>query len=277
MTIQPDYVLGTHDDELARLGLQHRAWQSSTSAAWHKAGIGTGQTVLDVGCGPGYATLDLAQLVGASGRVIAIDKSEKFLHALDCERHTRGLQNIVTHHLDFDRGDFPAEVADAAWCRWVFAFLRHPRELMSRLAASIRPGGVIVIHEYFDYATWRSVPRCPELEEFVSCVMASWRGNGGEPDIALSLPQWLEESGFEIRRLQSMIDVVQPGDLKCAWVRAFFEIGRQRLVDLGYMSAARADAIWQAFMKLEATHGARTTGIRMITPGVLEIIAVRRP
>ena len=144
------------------------------------------------------------------------------------------------------------------------AFLRQPRDLLSRLSQSIRPGGVIVIHEYFDYATWRSIPRCPELEEFVSCVMASWRDNGGEPDIALSLPRWLEESGIEIRTLRPIVDIVQPGDLKWAWVRAFFEIGRQRLIDLGYMSGSRAEAIWHAFTKLEKTYA---HGVRMITPG----------
>lgn len=271
MTVEQDYVLGTNDEELARLGLQHRAWHPCTSAAWHKAGIGPGQTVLDIGCGPGYATVDLAELVGPSGRVIALDKSEKFLNALDRERRNHRLENIVTHKVDFDGGDFPPANADAAWCRWVFAFLRRPREVLSRIAKSIRPGGVIVIHEYFDYATWRSAPRCPELEEFVSCVMASWRDNGGEPDIALSLPQWLGELGFEMRTLKPIIDIVPPGDLKWAWVRTFFEIGRQRLVDLGYMNAARAEAIWQAFTKIE-----NAAGIRMITPGVLEIIAVRR-
>jgi len=272
---EQDYVLGADDDELARLGLQHRAWQLCTEAAWRNGGIGPGQTVLDAGCGPGYATLDLAGLVGPSGRVIAIDKSEKFLQALDRARCSRGLENIVTHRIDFDRGGFPAMSADAAWCRWIFIFLRQPREVLSRVVKSIRPGGAIVIHEYFDYATWRSVPRCPELEEFVSCVMTSWRDNGGEPDIALSLPRWLEESGCEIRALRPIVDVVQPGDLKWTWVRTFFEIGRQRLVDLGYMTAARAEELWRAFTKFEAAQNAPGP-LRMITPAVLEIIAVRR-
>jgi SAM-dependent methyltransferase len=269
-TSEKAYVLGTHDEELARLGLQHRAWKPCTSAAWHNAGIRPGQTVLDVGCGPGYATVDLAELVGSSGRVIALDKSGKFLHALDAQRRQHGLENITAHNADFDRGDFPAVSADAAWCRWVFAFLRQPRDLLSRVAAAIRPGGVIVIHEYFDYATWRSAPRCPELEEFVSSVMASWRDNGGEPDIALSLPGWLEELGCELKTVQPIIDVVRPDQLKWAWLRTFVEVGRQRLIDLGYMSAARSEAIWQEFAKIEAT-----PGIRMITPAVLEIIATR--
>lgn len=268
---EKEYVLGTHDKELARLGLQHRAWQACAREAWHSAAIRPGQTVLDVGCGPGYATVDLAELVGPSGRVIAIDKSDKFLTALDSECSQRELGHIATHKADFDCGEFPAVTADAAWCRWVFTFLRQPRELLSRIAKSIHPGGVIVIHEYFDYATWRSMPPCPELEEFVRCVMASWRDQGGEPDIAPSLPRLLEEVGFEPRALKPIIDVVQPADLKWTWLRTFVEIGRQRLVDLGYMSESRSQAIWQAFQEIEGT-----SGTSMITPAVLEIIAVRR-
>lgn len=271
MTSEKDYVLGTHDEEMARLGLQHRAWQPCTRAAWQSAGIGPGQTVLDAGCGPGYASLDLAELVGPSGRVVAIDKSKKFLNALDAERRRRGLDNIEVHKMDLDTGDFPAVAANAAWCRWVFAFLERPREVLTRLATAIGPASVIVIHEYFDYSTWRTAPRCPELEEFVSCVMASWRDTGGEADIALSLPRWLEELGFELRSVRPIIDIVQPGHMKWEWMKSFIEVGRRRLVDLEYLSATQAESIWQAFTAIEAM-----PGTRMITPGVLEIIAVRR-
>jgi SAM-dependent methyltransferase len=270
-TSEKDYVLGTHDEEIARLGLQHRAWQQCTQSAWQTAGIGPGQTILDVGCGPGYATLDLAKLVGSTGRVVAIDKSEKFLNALEAEHRRRGLDNITVYRADLDDADFPSVVANAAWCRWVFAFLQKPREMLTRLAKAIGPGGVIVIHEYFDYSTWRAAPRCPELEEFVRCVMASWRDTGGEPDIALSLPRWLEALGFEIRSLRPIVDIMQPDHIKWGWLRSFVEVGRSRLVDLRYLSQARSESIWQAFTAMEAT-----PGTRMITPAVLEIVAVRR-
>jgi SAM-dependent methyltransferase len=270
-TFEKDYVLGTHDEEVARLGLQHRAWQPCTLAVWRSAEIGRGQTVLDVGCGPGYAALDLAELVGDSGRVVAIDKSEKFLNVLDLLRHEYGLNNITSHQADLDAGEFPAVSADRAWCRWVFAFLKQPRETLARLVSAIRPGGVIVIHEYFDYATWRTAPRSPELEKFVSAVMASWRDNGGEPDIGLSLPRWLEEIGFGLRSVRPIVDVVRRDDMKWEWLRSFIEVGRRRLVDLGYLTAGDAALIWDAFTKLEAT-----PGLRMITPGVLEIVAAQR-
>ena len=271
VTSEKDYVLGTHDTEISRLGLQHRAWQPCAFAAWQSAGIGAGQRVLDVGCGPGYASVDLAELVGPSGSVFAIDKSEKFLNALNAERLQRGLDNITVYQADLDTGDFPAVAANAAWCRWVFAFLQRPREVLARLAKAIGPAGVIVIHEYFDYSTWRTAPRRPELEEFVSVVMASWRAAGGEPDIALSLPRWLEELGFDLRSLRPIIDIVQPEHLKWGWMKSFIEVGRRRLVDLGYLSTPQAESIWQAFTAIEAMPGAR-----MISPGVLEIVAVRR-
>ena len=81
MSTERDYVLGTHDEEIERLGLQHRVWQPRVSDAWRRAGFTTGQTLLDLGCGPGYATLDLAGIVGPAGRVIGIDRSRRFLGA----------------------------------------------------------------------------------------------------------------------------------------------------------------------------------------------------
>jgi hypothetical protein len=139
------------------------------------------------------------------------------------------------------------------------------------MAAALRPDGVIVLHEYFDYSTWRAAPPCAELEEFVSAVMASWRNNGGEPDVALWLPHWLEELGYEIRSARPIVDVVQPDHLSWTWLATFVEVGRARLVELGYLSPGHAESIWQAFSQLQATPGAR-----MITPGVLEIVAARR-
>src|SRR5579864_5795823 len=99
---EQEYVLGTHDEEITRLGLQHRTWRPRVLAAWELAGIGPGQTVLDVGSVPGYASLDLADLVGPSGLVVAIDKSDRFLNTLDMIRRQRGLGNIAAHKADVD-------------------------------------------------------------------------------------------------------------------------------------------------------------------------------
>jgi SAM-dependent methyltransferase len=264
---EEQYVLGTHDEEIERLGLQHRAWRPSVFAAWQAAGIREGHSVLDVGSGPGYAALDLSETVGPRGRVIAIDKSERFLRALESAR--RG--NISTHCVDLETGKFPEVRAQRAWCRWVLSFVRNPREILANVATALDPGGVIVLHEYFDYSMWRAVPPCPELDEFVSAVMTSWRETGGEPDIARQLPCWLEELQFEIRQVRPIVNIVESDTMLWAWLRAFIDVGRRRLNDIGYLAPERSKGIWEAFNAFEAAPGSR-----MITPGVLEILARRK-
>jgi SAM-dependent methyltransferase len=271
MTQERDYLLGTHDEEIERLGLQHRVWRARTLDAWRRAGFTIGQTLLDIGCGPGYAAIDLAELVGRGGRVVAMDRSRRFLDALETMRARRGLQQLAVHELDLDLGELPAVSADGAWCRWVFAFLKRPRDLLARVASRLKRGGVLVSHEYFDYSTWRVTPRSPELEEFVSVVMESWRADGGEPDIGLDLPLWLPELGFEIQSLQPLVDVVRTSSFVWQWPAAFIDVGLRRLVEIGRLTPERARQMGDAF----AAHQKHPHGL-MITPAVLEIIAVRR-
>src|SRR5262249_26311895 len=102
MSVQPtgDYVLGTHDEELQRLGVQHRAWGPVVLECWKNAGIAPGTCVLDVGAGPGYATVDLAEIVGEPGRVVAVERSHNFVHALQSTIKERALSNVDLHELD---------------------------------------------------------------------------------------------------------------------------------------------------------------------------------
>lgn len=271
MTTDKDYVLGTHDDEIARLGLQHRVWRPRASDAWRRAGFTTGQMLLDVGCGPGYATTDLAGIVGPGGRVVGVDRSRRFLDAARERSLALGLAQAEFHELDLDEQPLPARPFDGAWSRWVYAFVRDPRALLARVAAVVRPGGVMVLHEYADYRAWRLSPPAPEFAWFVDEVMASWREHGGEPDIGLELPRWLDALGFELRELRPLVEVARPHDFVWQWPNAFVEVGLQRLVDLGRVDRARADGVRRAFRDSQATPGAF-----QLTPTVLEVIATKR-
>lgn len=270
MSDEIDYILGTHDEEIARLGLQHRVWRPRALDAWRRAGFTVGQTLMDIGCGPGYASVDLAEIVGSSGQVVAIDRSRRFLDALNGVSRQRNLQNITTFECDLAEEDLPVSGADGAWARWVFAFVNRPRPLLERVHAALKPGGVFVLHEYIDYSTWRVAPRSLEIEAFVQAVMESWRADGGEPDIGLELPLWLQELGFEIKALHPIIDIVPATNFVWQWPSAFLRVGLQRLTDLGRLTPEKAEGVKRAFDACEAR-----PGTLMITPTVLEIIAVR--
>lgn len=265
-----DYVLGTGDVEIERLALQHRVWRARALDAWRRAGITIGQTVVDVGCGPGYATIDLASIVGSRGQVIAVDQSRRFLDVVEAQRRHHGLENVEGLELDLSATPLPDLRADAAWCRWVLCFVPRPRDALAAMVRAVRTGGVLILHEYFDYGAWRLAPRSPQLEEFVAAVMTSWRESGGEPDVALDLPGWLEQAGCRIESLQPIIDMVPPASYTWQWPARFIASGLVRLVELGYLTADRSAAISAAFARAE-----QEPQTRMITPGVLEIIARR--
>jgi SAM-dependent methyltransferase len=193
------YVLGTHDEEIARLQLQHGVWRAHAHTTWRDAGFAPGQHIADIGSGPGFAALDLARLVGPGGRVTALDRSRRFLDVLGAAARAQAIATIgtVAHDLDDDRA-LPVDAIDGVWLRWALAFVRDPRTLLERIADRMRTPAAFAIHEYFDYATWRMMPPNDDLNDFVRVVMRSWRRSGGEPDIALSLPRWLEDLGFSI-------------------------------------------------------------------------------
>jgi SAM-dependent methyltransferase len=250
--------------------MSRSVWRPRALDAWRRAGITIGQTVVDVGCGPGYATIDLASIVGPSGRVIAVDQSRRFLDVVEAQRRHHGLENVQLLELDLSATTLPDLGAAAAWCRWVLCFVPRPRDVLAAMVRAVRPAGVLVLHEYFDYRTWRLAPRSPELEEFVSAVMASWRESGGEPDVALDLPDWLEQAGCRVESLQPIVDIVPPTSYTWQWPARFIESGLVRLVELGFLTADRSAAIAAAFAEAE-----RDPRTRMITPGVLEVIARR--
>src|SRR4030095_3970073 len=102
---EKDYVLGTHDEELIRLGLQHRVWRPVVLDCWQRAGITVGKRVLDLGAGPGYATIDLAEMVGPAGEVVAVERSHNFVRAMKETCRVRSFKNITIHELDLMTDD----------------------------------------------------------------------------------------------------------------------------------------------------------------------------
>ena len=263
-----DYVLGTHDDELERLGLQHRAWRSVVLDCWQNAGISSGSKVLDVGAGPGFATVDLAEIVGRAGNVVAVERSTKFVDAIKNTVRLRGLSNVEVHELDLMHDELPHESFDFSWCRWVLCFVSNPDLLVKKISSALRPGGRAIFHEYGHYATWQFVPPRASHEEFRNHVVASWKESGGEPDTGRQLPVWLKNNGFEVQSIRPRIYCIQPGDYMWHWPAEFIRIHLLRLQELGRIDAAFADKVLA-----DLTAAEKEKPSFMITPLVLEIVA----
>jgi len=268
MTTERDYVLGTHDEELARLGLQHRVWRSVVLDCWQKAGITVGKRVLDVGAGPGYATVDLAEIVGPTGEVVALERSHNFVNAMEETCRARSLTNVKIHELDLMTDDLPKGDYDFSWCRWVASFVNDPGLLIKKIGGVLRKGGFALFHEYGHYETWRFFPRLPNQERFREHVIATWRESGGEPDGAPGLPALLSQNGFVIRSATPHIFCIRPTDYMWQWPAQFIEVYLPRLQEMGRIDQKFAEQVGADIADAE-----KRPNSLMITPLVLEIVA----
>ncbi len=268
MAKERDYILGTHDEELARLGLQHEVWLPVVLDCWRRAGIAAGHRVLDIGAGPGYAAFDLAGIVGPTGQVIALERSQKFVQAMEEAVRNRSLRNIEIHELDLMTDELPKGDYDFSWCRWVSSFVSDRALLVRKLAGVMRKGSIAIFHEYAHYLSWCFSPRLPAQEQFARKVELSWREAGGEADVALELLPLLNANGFTVRSAVPRIFCLTHNDNMWRWPSSFIPIGLARLQELGQITETFADQVRKEFAVAEADPHSL-----MITPLVLEIIA----
>ena len=269
---KPDYVLGTHNDEHARLGMQHSLWQEFVLDAWKRAGICTGTRVVDVGAGPGFATMDLADIVGATGHVTAVEISSKFAQEVKDQANVRGLKNISVHIVDLMHEDIPLANAgvqfDAAWCRWVCMFVPDVGALVRCVHNALRAGGVAVFHEYVHYETYGLQPPTPGIDSFTQAAMKSFSARGGNANIAGPLLKELRLQGFEILSIKPIARAARPHEPLWQWPAGFIRTYLPRLIELGQVDNAFAENVLAELARAE-----QDPQSIMLTPTVLEIIA----
>jgi len=269
---EDDYIIGASDQEIIRLGQQHAIWRERALAGWRRAGLKPGMTVLDIGSGPGHASYDLAQMVGHTGKVIAVDQSALFLDAIADGAKHRGLSNIETVKSDLGVLELPENSVDFIWSRWVLSFLPDPGGLLARLKNVLRPGGVFIAQEYGHYETFGFYPPDPVQDRFIEAVQKSWRAFGGEPNIAKELPRLCANVGWSTECLTPHIFTTRSGELVWNWPMGWLKSdGIDRLVELGFLSAEDGTRFHEV-----ANQRAADPNCILTTPMVIEVIA-RKP
>ncbi|MCB0394303.1 MAG: methyltransferase domain-containing protein [Bdellovibrionales bacterium] len=250
------YVLGTDEDELDRLGIQHRVWAEETSRVWRDSGVRNGSTILDLGCGPGYTTFDLAQVVGASGKVVAADQSDKFLNYIRNQIRARGVENIDVHSVDAQSlDDFESWKGkmDFVYTRWLLCWLPDPEIAIRAAFESLKPGGKFIIHDYFNWGAMTIAPRNSAVTELVQAAIKSFEDRQGDIDVAAQIPKWLEEVGFKNFEMKIHQKVARGGgeDGTVDWILTWWRTYGPKLVESKHLKATVCEAALAELKKLE--------------------------
>jgi 2-polyprenyl-3-methyl-5-hydroxy-6-metoxy-1,4-benzoquinol methylase len=157
------YVLGHSAEELNRLIDQARLFGELTEDVFVRAGIGPGMSVLDVGCGAGDVSFLLARMVGPSGAVVGVDRSEDAVAMANARAQTMGLAQVSFSQGELDEISLDRPV-DAAVGRFVLMYSSKPSIALRRVAANVRAGGIVAFQE-MNVAEAKSFPRVDLFEQ----------------------------------------------------------------------------------------------------------------
>lgn len=269
----PEYVLGTGADELARLALQNRIWSDTTVAAWRRAALRLGQRALDVGCGPGYASFDLANLVSPTGAVVGVDESRAFVDDANEMARARRVSHFEARVGDVQRLEDvlrPAERFDFAYARWVLCFVADPDAVVAGVAAALTPGARFVVHDYFNYETMTMAPRRRSHDLAVAATSRAWRAAGGDPDVGGRLPAMFEAHGLQLDEVRAHVRIARGGESMFAWPDTWWRTFAPKLVAMGELAQADCDELITDLERVAAGEGF------LQCPPVYEFVATKR-
>ena len=188
------YVFGHSESELRRLIDQSQFFGGLTEQVFLSAGLASGMRVLDVGCGAGDVSFLAAKLVGASGRVLGMDKSSASIAVARERAEAAKLQNVT-----FIQGDVAdlslKDSFDAVVGRLVLMYLPDPVAALRRMANHVRTDGLIIFHE-MDTAGFRSLPYSPVFEKCAGWINETCRRGGIETQMGLKLYQTFLSAGL---------------------------------------------------------------------------------
>jgi SAM-dependent methyltransferase len=184
------YLHGHHSSVL-----QSHQWRTAeNSAGYLLPWLAEDARVLDVGCGPGTITVDLAARV-PSGSVIGLDAADGVLATARDEASRRGQDNVSFSPGNVYQLDFPDGAFDVVHAHQVLQHLSDPVAALTEMRRVCRPGGLVAARDG-DYGGMFWYPASPGLDEWQALYRAVARGLGGEPDAGRHVLAWARAAGF---------------------------------------------------------------------------------
>jgi len=185
------YTHGHHESVL-----RSHTWRTAAnSAAYLLGSLEPRMRILDIGCGPGTITADLAALV-PDGQVTGVDRAPDILDLARATAAERGLRNVGFAVADVHALDHPDDTFCVVHAHQVLQHVGDPVQALREMYRVTRPGGLVAVRDS-DYAAMAWYPRSRGMDDWLGLYRRVARANGGEPDAGRRLKSWALAAGFE--------------------------------------------------------------------------------
>ncbi len=191
---------------MSRLDVLAAVMWPTTSAWLAAAGVPAGARCVDLGCGGGHVSVELARMAGPTGSVVGVDLDAEIIDLARSAAGARGVGNAefrVGTADDLDGGPY-----DLGYARFLLSHVADPQRVLTDLAAATAPGGTVIVEDV-DFTGAFCYPHNDAYTRSVQLYQQTVRRRGGNPDIGPALPGMLRAAGLQDVRVR----VVQPASL----------------------------------------------------------------
>jgi ubiquinone/menaquinone biosynthesis C-methylase UbiE len=200
------YIIQGGIEGFDRLKVLARVMHPLTCALFDRVGILPGMRCLDLGCGSGDVSFELARRVGADGRVVGVDLDEVKLALAAGQADADQLHQVEFRQADVTKLPGRPEY-DVIYARFVLTHLTDPAATLGDLSKLLRPGGALVAED-IDFSSCFLYPSSPSFERFRELYIRAGQRRGADPLIGPRLYSLLSAAGLS----QVRVDIAQPVD-----------------------------------------------------------------
>ena len=188
------YVIRGGEWGYQRLQVLARCWHPTTSALFDRVGLAPGMRCLDLGCGGGDMSFELARRVGPDGSVVGIDMDEVKL-ALAAEAAVKqGLENLEFRAMNvYEWAE--AGSCDIVYCRFLLQHLSRPVDVLRTMWQAVTVGGAIVVEDA-DFGGSFCDPPNPGFAFWVDAYQRVLERHGGDPQLGRKLHRLFPAAGI---------------------------------------------------------------------------------
>lgn len=235
MAYKHQYFLGHSSVEQRRLQQQAEELADESALLFDQIGLAQGSRVVEIGCGPQGCLELLSSRVGMMGSVVGVELSHDAVELAREFLLQRGINNVEVRQGNAANTGLSREQFDLATARLVLVNIPEPEKIVAEMAALVRTGGVVALHEA-DWDAHVCDPPLPAWDQLKEALISYSEAHGIDLYIGRRIARMLRNAGLIDVQVNPLIHIYGPDHSRRPIFLQFVNNLHERIVSEGLIS-----------------------------------------